>query len=350
MAKLPKLKFVKFTRVKGKIYAYFNTGKKVDGKLVFAPLPPFSSAGFFDSYGAMMGARTKRETRAGTIADLVQAYQKSPQFESKSPATRAIYASTMRRVVELFGEFPVDDLQLADITDALENDITSNGSRNIFVAVVGVLYAYARIKGLCDRNPAKGIGPFEMGTHEPWPAELLDAALQADDATIRLAVHLLYYTGQRIGDVLVMRWDDIRDGAVFVVPQKTKKKKPIALRIPLHSALEAELAQTRKGGLTILADDIGKPITQDRMRRALQTFAKDRGFHAVPHGLRKNAVNTLLEKGCTVAEVASITGQSFQMVEHYARRVDQHRLGDAAILKMETRGHNSTSIKRKSTV
>ena len=53
------------------------------------------------------------------------------------------------------------------------------------------------------------------------------------------------------------------------------------------------------------------------------------------HGLRKSAVVTLLEAGCTDAEVAAITGQSRQMVEHYSRQVNQRKLAASAILKWE---------------
>jgi integrase len=53
------------------------------------------------------------------------------------------------------------------------------------------------------------------------------------------------------------------------------------------------------------------------------------------HGLRKSAVVTLLEAGCTTAMVQAITGQSIQMVEHYARGVNQAKLADAAILAWE---------------
>ena len=56
------------------------------------------------------------------------------------------------------------------------------------------------------------------------------------------------------------------------------------------------------------------------------------------HGLRKSAVVFLLEAGCTVAEVAAITGQSMQMVEHYARMVSQEKLAAAAVLKWEASG------------
>ena len=53
------------------------------------------------------------------------------------------------------------------------------------------------------------------------------------------------------------------------------------------------------------------------------------------HGLRKSAVVMLLEAGCTDAEVSAITGQTRDMVVHYARAVNQKRLAAAAILKWE---------------
>jgi hypothetical protein len=57
----------------------------------------------------------------------------------------------------------------------------------------------------------------------------------------------------------------------------------------------------------------------------------------VPHGLRKNAVIALLKAECSVAEVSAITGQTFAVVEYYARQVDQRRLSKAAILKLENK-------------
>ncbi|PPD28690.1 MAG: hypothetical protein CTY20_09140 [Hyphomicrobium sp.] len=56
------------------------------------------------------------------------------------------------------------------------------------------------------------------------------------------------------------------------------------------------------------------------------------------HGLRKSAVVFLLEAGCSDAETAAITGQSRDMVEHYAKHVNQKRLTALAILKWESAG------------
>lgn len=154
------------------------------------------------------------------------------------------------------------------------------------------------------------------------------------DRLIRLAVHMLYFTGQRIGDTLKMRWGDIdADGLVYVKQQKTGKE----VWIPAHQDLQAQLDQTPKRGLWIICDDEGRRITVPRMRDLLQSFTLAQGVKTVPHGLRKNAVNALLEAGCTVAEVAAITGQTLQVIEHYAARVNRKKMGKAAILKWEKR-------------
>jgi integrase len=334
VAKQPSLKHVKFTRAKGKLYAYFNTGAKLNGKPVYAPLPPFGSVGFYDSYAAMLGNRTKRGSAPSTVNALIDQYERSDDYRKRTEATQRAYWFGLKRVREELGALTIDKVERRHVREVVNNRITGNGSRNLFLAVVSVIYRYGRENDLTDANPTDGIKKFPKGEHEPWPDELLEAALACDKDMVRLAVHLLYYTGQRIGDVMKMRWSDIRDGAIIVTPQKTIRFKKV-LRIPLHSALEAELDRTPRLGMTILTGKYGKPKFLGRMRFELQEFAEDLGFEIVPHGLRKNAVNSLLEAGCTPHEVAAITGQSFQMIEHYAKRVSQHRLGEAAILKLE---------------
>ena len=53
------------------------------------------------------------------------------------------------------------------------------------------------------------------------------------------------------------------------------------------------------------------------------------------HGLRKNATINLLEAGCTISEAKAITGHSTdQMVNHYAKKVNQKRQARAAMDKV----------------
>jgi len=53
------------------------------------------------------------------------------------------------------------------------------------------------------------------------------------------------------------------------------------------------------------------------------------------HGLRKNAVNMLLEVGCTEAEVSSIVEMSEAMVRHYAKDGNKRRLAVNGMRKLE---------------
>lgn len=333
MARLPKLQYVKYVRSKGQVYAYFNTGKKdADGKRIYASLPKPSSVGFHDSYSVMCGHRTRAEQTPFTVTDLADKFENSAEFSQLALGTRKLYKSTLKHVRKQLGTFPINGVQRKHVAEVVNNRLgEQNGTRNAFLAVIGVLYTFARRLDLTDASPAKDIKPFKIGQYEPWPVEVLNEGLEAEHDRTRLAIHLLYYTGQRIGDVVRFRWSDIRDGVIYFTQQKTGKP----MRVPLHSALQDELQRTPRKGFTIIVNQDGEAMTDQVIRRELKAFAAEHGFDLVPHGLRKNAVNALLQAGCTVPEVQAITGQSYKVVEHYARRVSQIILGDAAILKFQ---------------
>lgn len=336
--KFPQLDHVKYVRNRqGNWYAYFNTGKDVDGKTVYAKMPHPSSPGFYESYAALKGGRTKREARRQyTVASLIVDYEQSTDFADLAAATRASYASALAKIQDTLGEMEADRLTDDLIQLPLDNEGWGKATQNLFVAVIRAMYFWGRqstrnkvkIRPMQDYRPSKG------GQHEPWPLDILQAGLTADDDLVRLAVNLLYYTGQRIGDVMNIRWGDIgADGYISVKQQKTGK----VVSFPLHADLNAELAKVKTRGLWIICKPEGTPQKADRIRDILQAFTLKRGVKTVPHGLRKNAVNALLECGCTVAEVAAITGQSLQLIEHYAAQVNRRKMGKAAILKWEKR-------------
>lgn len=331
--KRPDLPHVKYVKAKGKLYAYFNTGKKKDGKPIYQALPSPGSVGFYDSYSAMCGARTKRQAVSYTIADLAEEYQESTLFKAKPLGTRKYYTSTLKRITALLGSFPVNDLRRDDIQLVLDNEMAGPGAHNAFLALLGIIYTFARKRQKTELEPVKDFDKLPTGEHEAWPEHILEAGLNAAHDRTRLAVHLLYFTGQRIGDVMAMRWSDVKNGRVYVVQQKTGKK----LRIPIHRELQAELDRTPKRGVTIITAQDGRAMTPQVVRRELKSLCASFGLELVPHGLRKNAVNSLLEAGCTVAEVAAITGQTYRIVEQYAAQVDQERLGSAAIIKFENK-------------
>lgn len=145
-----------------------------------------------------------------------------------------------------------------------------------------------------------------------------------------------------------MKLSDVTDNRIAVYQSKTKTR----LLIPLHRDLAAILARIERRSVFILTNTRGVPWTQSGSHSswggALEPPPQKQGLlpRAHPlwpikrgglvfHGLRKSAVVMLLEAGCTTAEVSAITGQSMQMVEHYAKQVNQKRLAASAILKWE---------------
>lgn len=329
-----KLPYVKPVTAKGRRYEYFDTGAKSStGKPIYKRLPARTDPAFGDTYAALVAGRTKRANVGAmlTVPKLIELYERSPEFRQLARQTQRSYGVYLSRIAAAFNTAPAHQVERRDMLRLRDVMADRIGAANGMIRTMRALYRWARTREYVEIDPCKGIALFESTDYPPWPDELLAAALASPDHDIRLPVALLYYTAQRIGDVCALRWSDVRDGTIYVVQQKTGKE----LEVRTHTALAAELASVSKSSMTILADAHGRPLTTDTLRERIQKFAADRGYKIVPHGLRKNAVNALLEAGCSSAETAAVTGQSLQMVEHYAKRRSTRRLASAAILKME---------------
>jgi integrase len=327
-------KYVKRVRSKGREYLYFDTGKVIDGKRLMTRLPPLRSMEFGGSYAALMGHRNRKaKSVLMTVPILVDLYQRGAAYCALAPSSRKLYDIYLRRLEKDLPTAPVTGITKGDIRTLLDKMAATPGAANAFLRTAGALFSWAADRDHIAKNPCDGIAMMEGGEHEPWPQPVLRAALASDDATVRLLVHLLYYTAQRLGDVLKMTWSDIVDDRVAVYQDKTKKK----LSIPLHSALSGELAKQVRTDGPICRTPRGAPLRDDNARKVLKAFSAAAGAPSVPHGLRKNAVIALLEAGCSTAETASVSGQSLQMVELYARQRNQSTLADSALARWESK-------------
>ena len=329
-----RLAWTKTVIAKGRTYVYFDTGQKdARGKKVYARLPDPKDRTFGQAYAAMLGHRERRSAAEGvlTVKMLVELYQKSEHHRKLAKSSQRIYEIYQRYLVEQLPTAPAGLIERKDIIVLLDKRAATPGAANALLSAISALYAWGRDRGHVQNEPTKDIKPMGMGEHDPWPEHILEAALKAKDARIRLATHLLYYTAQRIGDVCTMRWSDIRDGVIFLRQQKTD----VDLEIPVHASLATELAKHARTGMTILTSTGTRKLHPSTLRKALQAFGEERGVKVVPHGLRKNAVNALLEAGCTVAQTASISGQTLQTIEHYAKRRSQKKLSGSAVLLWE---------------
>jgi integrase len=333
---MTKLPYLRPKKAKGKTYYYFDAGKDDSGVTVLMPLPNIKDPRFGDCYARAKGERTRKKNRKAvlTLDGLIRSYEKSPEFHGLSEASKRSYSHYLDKANRLMrsaaGEsWPAAKIEKKDVIKLRDTLADTPGAASQAVRALGALYAWAIDNDKLKDNPAKGVKKFKGKEHQPWPEALLDKALA--DPQIGMATALFYFTGQRINEVVKMRWDDIAGGSMRVFVQKTRSWLDVAILPELGEMLQRQ----PRSGLTILTNANGVPWTQGGLRQKLQAWAKVRGHHVVPHGLRKNAVNSLFEAGCTAAEVSAITDQSIGMLEHYAKGRNKLTLGRAAVVKFD---------------
>jgi integrase len=204
--------------------------------------------------------------------------------------------------------------------------------------MLSTLIAWGIPRDYADSNPCRDIGDLANADgYPPWEWE--DVLY----ARVNLPRHLWHvsavalFTGQRQSDVLSMDWNRIAGNEISVVQEKTGKR----LWLPIHAELRPVLDEIPHISTRILTNSRGLPWASGfkaawQLAMNRPDFADFRKRRLVFHGLRKSAVCMLLESGCTDGEVAAITGQSREMIQHYSLMVNQRRLARSAILRWES--------------
>ena len=285
---------------------------------------------FWAAYAAAMQLPTPRIS-PNSVRSLVAAWQDSPEWHALAPSTREDWSRYAGRITAAWGSLEVKGIDPHHVLALRDTFRETPAAANNLIRCLSSMLAWSVPRAWRRDNPCREISMLRGGDgYPPWDWPTINGARQTLRADLWLVAALALYTGQRQGDVLAMRWDAIRDGLIHVRQEKTGKR----LAIPIHRDLATVLDAAPRSAVTIAANSHGRPWTRDGFKA---TWNKHRPSGAPAfHGLRKSAVVMLLEAGCTDAEVRAITGQSQEMIEHYARRVNQGRLALAAMAKWET--------------
>jgi integrase len=325
--------------------------RKVAGKDVYTRLPDPGHPSFAAEYARAKADLTKPGAAAGTIAALVAEYRASSAFRSiPSPRTRANYARYLDMLATEDGHRTVKGIRPAFVARMRDRYQDKPGKANNWLTVFKLLMDYAAIRGWRDDNPASPLQPLPIGEHEPWPAWLIEKALQAGTPMDRLAIITGLCSGARVGDAIRMQhgWHDWR------IMEFVTAKNGAHVAIPMHPLWVAELQAVPRKAVTLLYDARGKPYAstgtvQARIRRLMETVGdptyisngRERGYSF--HGLRKNAACYLKELGLGDLEIGSICGMTAETVRHYTKRARALMIargaaerivkGDVALLK-----------------
>lgn len=272
-----------------------------------------------------------------SVGALILAYRRSPEWNKLKPSTRTTYGIYLR-VVEQLGHTKAAGVKrrtLLEIRNALAS-ARGNGAATGYMRVVSSVFSWGVEHGWVEHNPVRGAKSLP-GEHLPaWTMRQAEHALAHLPESYRRVVVLGLYTGQRRGDLVALPWSAY-DGAAIRLRQG---KTGAALAIPVHPRLRAELDAWRKDAASpvVLTRPDGRPWgaveLSQKLPRALKAIGLPAGLNV--HGLRKLAAARLADAGCTVHEIAAITGhRSLGMVQLYTASADQERLAQAAITRLE---------------
>jgi len=329
--------YVNCVRVKGRPYYYYHPGRGTKNacKPVRLPDDPRDPEFWVAYRKASNDPEPKFNTRS--FAHATEAYRASPEFTELAPTTRSDYERYLNIILAAWGGLEIAGLTPAHVLKLRDKHQKTPAAANALIRTLSALISWSIPRGYRTDNPCTHVRKLKIGGGwEAWPWEMIDLVRSHGPTWMWQAAALALYTGQRQGDVLALTWSAFKDGLIEVRQEKTGKH----LFVPAHQDLLTIIGEIERSSVRILTSTRGTPWTKCGFKASWQKALKGplapiREAGLVFHGLRKSSVVMLLEAGATEAEVAAITGQSMQMVAHYAKQVNQKTLAASAIQKLE---------------
>jgi integrase len=290
-------------------------------------------AAALDGVKAQTGTVGIARTQAGTINALAAAYFQSRQFGNLADSTK----DDRRRVIDKFrslhGDKPLKGLKRVHIEQFMTDKEDTPTAANNLLKILRVMLRLAVRENMMNSNPATGVEKYKIDSdgHHTWSEDEIAQyeAAHLIGTRARLAQALLLYTGQRVSDVHRMGWQHMTGDGVKVRQKKTGK----FLTIPLHPQLKAMLATLPRTNMTFMVTERGAPFTAQGLGTFVKQHCVTAGLpHCSAHGLRKAAAVRLASAGCSVNEIAAITGHaSLREIARYTQAADQERLARQAL-------------------
>ena len=266
------------------------------------------------------------------VQDVCDQFFESMEFLRLAPATQQYYGYGVTDMPAELRRMALSRLKPADVRAFRALDYSA-------AKIERCLATFRRIEGwaiamdLMEKQVSAGIhAPCHSTPHRAWTVEELSAFDAIDPSPVKALFIFAYYTAQRKSDLFAATWDQVV-GETWHLQQK-KTKRPLI--IPFPEAVQAALAPPAMRTGPILADRYGAPLTPGAMTHQWNKTLKGLGLTGCTlHGLRVTRAVHLAEAGCSIHEIAAVTGhRSLRMVQHYTRDANQPNLAQHALTKV----------------
>src|SRR5206468_8307677 len=147
-----------------------------------------------------------------------------------------------------------------DYAASLNGGRLSPNTYNKHLNLLTLVFRVLKHKGKLNSNPWEDIQRKRIATHSrrELTVDELKKICKAATGELRTLFALGIYSGLRLGDCAALRWGevDLPRGLIRRVPNKTARRNPKPVIVPIHPVLSDLLAetQTEKRGEYVLPD------------------------------------------------------------------------------------------------
>jgi len=328
---------------KGHVYYYTHRGR---GGLRIKTSAAIGTAEFMAAYNEAV--KKLKSKPSGNVLELVRAFTQSTEFTGLAPRTQTDYQKHLKAIETKWDKLPIaalGDRRVRGDFKEWRDKLATKSLRQADYAwtVLQRVFSVAKDRGKISVNPCeKGGRLYEADrTGKLWTDNDVEQFMKVAPVHLHLPLMLALWTGQRQGDLLQLPWSAY-DGQ-FIRLRPSKGRGRVRLVIPVGAPLKAVLDATRRRSPLVLVNSDGLAWTAGGFSSSWRKACARAGVVGVTfHDLRGSAITRLAEAGCTVPEIASITGHSLRDVEAI---LDAHYLGRTTTLAMSGMAKLERSVK-----
>lgn len=295
-------------------------------------LPDINSPEFLPAYTKALESITQaRQNPEDTFDRAVDKYYACDAYKSLKPVSKLNNKRRLQKLCRKYGQYSIRTLKREHIVKILGR-ISSPNEKNRTLTLFKLVLQESVEQGVIETNVAATIKRAKHVTNgfKTWTRKDIQQFLDYHErgSMARLALLLLYYTGQRSGDVSQMGAANINEGRVTIKQSKTGAR----IDLPLHAELKEEIPERH----IWLVTPNGKPFAIKGFQQWFVRKCKEADLHGLSaHGLRKALATHLAEAGATVHEIQAVTGhKTVSEVQRYIAEVNKGKLADEAFRKL----------------